>query len=244
VVQDEIELKAIILAGGLGTRLRPLTYVMPKAMLPVGNKPILEKIIENLRSHGIQQIIIATGYLGRTIEEYFHDGARWDVSLSYTFSPPAGTAGQLKTAESLISEDFLAMNGDILVDIDIEEMMKKHKANGASVTVAVREYEYQLKYGMVEFDENSRITSWTEKPRLKGWMNMGLYLIQPKILDLIPAGKSCSLEYDVFPEAIRKGMRIYCFKSSSSYLDIGDLASLDQANVQTGTEEYEATEKG
>jgi mannose-1-phosphate guanylyltransferase len=232
-------LKAVILAGGLGTRLRPLTYVMPKAMLPVGNKPILEKIIENLSAHGFREIIIATGYLGRTIEEYFHDGSRWNVSLSYTFSPPAGTAGQLKTAQKMISEDFLAMNGDILVDVDIEGMVKQHKLTHATVTVAVREYEYQLKYGMVEFDEDSRIKTWSEKPKLKGWMNIGLYVIQPKILDMIPEGKSYSLEYEVFPEAIRKGFPVYSFKSSSPYLDIGDLESLDQANIRTESGQYE-----
>ena len=223
-------MKAVILAGGLGTRLRPLTYVMPKAMLPVGNKPILEHTIEFLKSKGIKEIILATGYLGKIVEEYFGDGSKWDVSIKYKLARPLGTAGQLKTASDEISDTFLAMNGDILVNVDIDSMRRQHSETNASVTVAVREFQYQLKYGILDFDGNNVVHSWNEKPTKSSWMNIGLYLMEPRILNLIPNETAYSLEHEVFPKVIESGPHLFSFKTATSYLDIGDLASLDAAN--------------
>jgi mannose-1-phosphate guanylyltransferase len=223
-------MKAVILAGGLGTRLRPLTYIMPKAMLPVGNKPILEHTIEFLKSQGISEIILTTGYLGKIVEEYFGDGGKWGVSLKYKLARPLGTAGQLKTASDEISETFLAMNGDILVNVNIDSMWRQHSATDALVTVAVKEFQYQLKYGILDFDGRNVVHSWFEKPTKSSWMNIGLYLMEPRILDLIPNETAYSLEYDIFPKIIETGPHLFSFKTATSYLDIGDLASLDAAN--------------
>jgi len=232
-------LKAVILAGGLGTRLRPLTYVMPKAMLPVGNKPILEHTIEFLKRKGIHDIILATGYLGRFIEEYFKDGSAWGVSLTYKLARPLGTAGQLKTASDELSETFLAMNGDILIDVDVESMRKQHRVSKALVTVAVREFQYQLKYGILDFADDNVVQKWNEKPTKSSWMNVGLYIMEPRILDMIPSESVCSLEYDIFPKVIESGPYLLTFKSDTSYMDIGDLASLDAANQETREEDFE-----
>ncbi len=223
-------MKAVILAGGLGTRLRPLTYVMPKAMLPVGNKPILEHTLEFLKSQGIDEIILATGYLGRFVEEYFGDGSKWGVSLKYKLARPLGTAGQLKTASDQISDTFLVMNGDILINFDIDSMKKQHKTTKAMITVAVREFQYQLKYGILDFGEDNVVKRWNEKPSKSSWMNIGVYIMEKEVFDLIPSDKICSLEYDVFPRVIESGPMLFGFKTNTNYLDIGDLASLDEAN--------------
>ena len=223
-------MKAVILAGGLGTRLRPLTYVMPKAMLPVGNKPILEHTLEFLKSQGITEIILATGYLGRFVEEYFGDGSKWGVSLKYKLARPLGTAGQLRTASDEISNTFLVMNGDILINFDINAMKEQHKITKAMITVAVREFQYQLKYGILDFGEDHVVRKWNEKPTKSSWMNIGVYIMEKEVFDLIPSDKVCSLEYDVFPRVIESGPFLYSFKTNTDYLDIGDLASLDEAN--------------
>jgi mannose-1-phosphate guanylyltransferase len=223
-------LKAVILAGGLGTRLRPLTYVMPKAMLPVGDKPILEHTIEFLKSQGIHDIILTTGYLGRFVEEYFGDGNKWGVSLKYKLARPLGTAGQLKTASDEISETFLAMNGDILISADINTMRAQHEKTKAMITVAVREFQHQLKYGILDFGADNVVQKWTEKPTNTFWMNIGLYVMEKTVLDLIPDNVVSSLEYDIFPKVIASGPFLYSFKTNTNYLDIGDLESLDAAN--------------
>jgi mannose-1-phosphate guanylyltransferase len=230
VVQVTIELKAVILAGGLGTRLRPLTYVMPKTMLPVGDKPVLEHTIEFLRSNDIKEIILATGYLGKFVEEYFGDGSKFGVSLTYKLARPLGTGGQLKTASNELMGTCLVMNGDILVNVDIESMLKQHKITNAMVTVAVREFQYQLKYGILDFDEDNVVQKWNEKPTKSSWMNIGLYLMEKPVIDLIPDETVYSLEYDLFPKLIKSDRSVFSFKTDTNYLDIGDLASLDAAN--------------
>jgi mannose-1-phosphate guanylyltransferase len=226
-------LKAVVLAGGLGSRLRPLTYVMPKAMLPVGNKPILEHVIQFLKMYDVTEIIVATGYLGRFIEEYFRDGSKWGVSLSYAEARPLGTAGQLKTAEKELSGTFLAMNGDILVDVNIRSMKKQHDTSKAMATVAVKKYDYRLKYGILEFGSDNIVKKWLEKPMQSSWMNIGLYLMESEILKMIPTDKTCSLEYDVFPKVIERGRKLSAFRTKTDYLDIGDIQSLNAANQMT-----------
>ncbi|HXQ91766.1 MAG TPA: nucleotidyltransferase family protein [Nitrososphaerales archaeon] len=234
-------MKAVVLAGGLGSRLRPLTYIMPKAMLPVANKPILEHIIEFLKKYDIKEVIVATGYLGRIIEDYFKDGSKWGVSISYTEARPLGTAGQLRTAEKELSETFLAMNGDILVDVNLTSMKKQHARSSAIATVAVKEYQYKLKYGILEFGSDNVVKKWFEKPTQSSWMNIGLYVMEPEILKNIPAEKTCSLEYDVFPKIIARGHKMSAFRTKTDYLDIGDLQSLDAANQDTsGNQAYDA----
>jgi mannose-1-phosphate guanylyltransferase len=213
---------------------------MPKAMLPVGNKPILEHIIQFLKKYDVTDIIVATGYLGRFIQEYFKDGRKWGVSLSYAEARPLGTAGQLKTAEKELSGTFLAMNGDILVDVNLRAMKKQHERSRAMVTVAVKKYDYRLKYGILEFGSNNSVKKWLEKPLQSSWMNIGLYLMESEILKMIPAEKTCSLEYDVFPKVIEKGRKLSAFRTRTDYLDIGDIESLNAANQMSGqTQVYE-----
>ncbi|WP_287585764.1 nucleotidyltransferase family protein [Candidatus Borrarchaeum sp.] len=227
-------MKAVVLAGGLGTRLRPLTYVMPKAMLPVGDKPIIEHIIVYLASFQmIDEIIIATAYLGRYIEDYLNEGEDWDISIKYARGKrPLGTAGQLKTAESFIDDTFVLINGDILIEVVISDMIKFHKSKGGTGTIALKPYFLPVKYGVIDTDADNLILNWREKPNIPLTMNIGLYVLEPKIFDYIPPDRAMSLEREVFPKIIASGEKLYGFKTETNYLDIGDLESLDKAHQE------------
>jgi mannose-1-phosphate guanylyltransferase len=225
-------MKAVVLAGGLGTRLRPLTYVMPKAMLPVGDRPIIEHIITYLkRSSMIDEIVIATAYLGKYIEDYLNEGEDWDITIQYARGKrPLDTAGQLKTAESFIDETFVLMNGDILIEVVIAEIVQFHKTKGGIGTVALKPYSFPVKYGIIDVSAEDQIMEWREKPNLQLTMNIGLYVLEPQIFDYIPPDRPVSLEREIFPSIIASGEKLYGFKTETNYLDIGDLESLDKAH--------------
>jgi mannose-1-phosphate guanylyltransferase len=227
-------MKAVVLAGGLGTRLRPLTYVMPKAMLPVGDKPIVEHIINYLkRSSVIEEVVIATAYLGKYIEDYLNAGEDWGIRIQYARGKrPLGTAGQLKTAESFIDDTFVLINGDILIEVVISDMIKFHKSKGGTGTIALKPYFLPVKYGVIDTDTDNLILNWREKPNIPLTMNIGLYVLEPKVFDYIPPDRAMSLEREVFPKIIASGEKLYGFKTETNYLDIGDLESLDKAHQE------------
>ena len=154
-------MKAVILAGGLGTRLQPYTFFIPKPMLPLGNKPLLEYIIEWLRNAGgIKEVVLCVSYLHRTIEDYFEDGARFGVSIEYARAErPLATAGQLKTAEKYLNGPFVCVYGDSVYEFNLRKMLKMHKESGAFVSMALMPYTTKLKYGFIDTD-NSDITGW------------------------------------------------------------------------------------
>jgi NDP-sugar pyrophosphorylase family protein len=225
--EDEQKMKAVVLAGGIGSRLRPLTFALPKAMIPVGEKPILEHIIEYLKKNGVQEIVIATAYLGKFIEDYFEDGSKWGVTLQYARGEkPLGTAGQLRIAESFIPETFVAMNGDILTDVSIREMVTFHRQNKGIATIAVRGYNAPLRYGIINSDHKGRILSFEEKPNLAFHMNIGLYVLEPRIFQYIEPQRAISIERETFPKLIRCGEPVYAYKTEGEYFDVADLDSL------------------
>jgi mannose-1-phosphate guanylyltransferase len=161
-------MKAVILAGGLGTRLQPYTFFIPKPMLPLGNKPLLEHIIEWLtRGNTINEIVVCVSYLHRTIEDYFEDGSRLGIKIKYARSDrPLATAGQLKTAEPLIDDTFVCVYGDAVYEFPINSMIEEHRNSKAFVTMALLSYKAKLKYGFIDLDEKSRIVSWRENPEI------------------------------------------------------------------------------
>lgn len=221
------KLKAVILAGGMGTRLRPYTYVTPKAMLPVGDKPILEHIIDYLKKNGIRNVVVATAYQGKQIEGYFGDGSEFDVDICYARSKkPLGTAGQLKTAEAFVSDTFVAMNGDILIDVNLRKLTSFHKRMGGIGTVALRGYQLPIKYGIVKVSRSHRLSEWKEKPELNLTMNIGLYVLEPDVFSYIKHGLPLSLERDTFPLLIRKGKCLYGYLSETKYYDVADVDDL------------------
>src|ERR687884_845787 len=172
-------MKAVILAGGLGTRLQPYTFFIPKPMLPLGNKPLLEYIIEWLKnSGGIGGIVLCVSYLHRTIEDYFEDGGRFGVEIEYARSErPLATAGQLKTAERLLEEPFVCVYGDSVYEFALDRMIYEHRKSNAFISMALLPYKTNLKYGFIEMNgKGDRVSRWTEKPEVSGLINIGCYI--------------------------------------------------------------------
>jgi mannose-1-phosphate guanylyltransferase len=221
-------MKAVILAGGLGTRLQPYTFFIPKPMLPIGNKPLLEHILEWLkRNNGIDQIVICVSYLHRIIEDYFEDGGRFGMKIQYAKSErPLATAGQLKSAEKLLNETFVCLYGDSIYEFNLQKMIDAHKESKALVSMALLSYKTNLKYGFIDVDgKEDRIISWREKPEVSGLINIGCYVIEPSFLNFIPNSSAFGMD-DAVRKALEqqrivKGFRI----GSSGFVDIGDKKS-------------------
>lgn len=227
-IRRELErksMKAVVLCGGEGTRLRPLTVAVPKPMLPVGYRPILEHRIAHLKKHGIKHIILSVGYLREVIMKYFEDGSRFGVQIYYvTEDRPLDTGGAIRNAKPLIGEEtFFAMNGDIITDADLTEMLRFHRRNGGIATILLVPVENVSRFGVVEMDD-SRIKRFVEKPKPEeapsNLINGGLYIFEPEVFDYIKSDR-CSLERDVFPKLAEDG-QLYGFVDKNCYwIDIG-----------------------
>ena len=222
-------MKAVILAGGLGTRLRPLTNNKPKPMLPVGEKPILEHLIEWTKKGGVKSIVICVSYLRKSIEDYFEDGSKFGVKIEYAISnKPLATAGQLKTAEEFIDDDFVCMYGDSIFNFSLKNMIKQHVTKKSFVTMSLNEFKTNLPYGVIETSKNGKVTSWNEKPEIKGNVNMGCYVMNPNIFDLIPKNKVYGMD-DVIKKAMKKKQAVNSFITKKGFTDIGNKESYKQA---------------
>ncbi|MER3521018.1 MAG: hypothetical protein C4317_01800 [Acidimicrobiia bacterium] len=206
-------MKAVIMAGGEGTRLRPLTSNQPKPMLPVANKPMMEHIIRLLRRHHISEIVVTVAYLASVIRKYFGDGSDLGVRLFYAMEEtPLGTAGSVKNAADELTEAFLVISGDALTDIDIDAVLSFHREKGSIATVVLKRTDNPLDFGIVIVEDDDKIVRFLEKP---GWgqvfsdtINTGIYVFEPEILDFIPGGPS-DFSGDVFPRLVEKGAPIY-----------------------------------
>ncbi|MEO9294632.1 MAG: nucleotidyltransferase family protein [Nitrososphaera sp.] len=226
-------MKAVILAGGLGTRLQPYTFFIPKPMLPLGNKPLLEYTIEWLRdAGGIKDIVICVSYLHRTIEDYFEDGGRYGVKVQYARSDrPLATAGQLKTAEKLLDEPFVCVYGDSVYEFNLRKMLKMHKDSRAFVSMALMPYSTKLKYGFIDTSKND-VIAWREKPEISGLINIGCYVMQPEFLKIIPASGAFGMD-DAVRAVLDQKKTVKSFEvDSNSFIDIGDKKSYLDAYKQ------------
>ena len=226
-------MQALILAGGKGTRLRPLTVYTPKPIVPILNRPLLQYQLEMLARAGITDITLSLGYQPNKIEDMLGDGADLGVHLNYVTEPsPMGTGGAYKFAAST-GEPTVVFNGDILTDIDVTAIIETHRKNNAKITIMLVPVEDPSKFGLVETGKRSEVLRFLEKPTpeviagLKSKnINAGLYVLEPEILDLIPEGESCSFEYDVFPTAIANNLPFYSHVITGEYWrDIGTPAS-------------------
>ena len=220
-------MKAIILAGGLGTRLQPYTFFIPKPMLPLGNKPLLEHIIEWLKNddNNIDHIIICVSYLHRTIEDYFEDGSRLGIKIEYARSDrPLATAGQLLTAKKYIDDTFVCVYGDSIYEFSLREMINEHDRLDAFISMALLSYKTRLKYGFIDINGNNKVTTWNEKPEIKGLINIGCYVMEPEFIDLIPASNAYGMD-DAVRKALDMKKLVNGFKIESGFIDIGDKKS-------------------
>ncbi len=218
--------KAVILVGGEGTRLRPLTYEMPKPMVPVLNRPFLEHTLAYLKHYGVDDIVLAACYLPQAITRYFGDGGGVGVSLSYVVEEsPLGTGGAIKNLASHLDDTFVAMNGDIFSDIDIGEMLKLHRESGAKVTIALTWVADPCAFGVVETEPDGRIRRFVEKPSpdkvTSNWINAGIYVMEPEVLEHIPPDTFHMVEKGLFPCLLELGEPIYGYRSEGYWLDMG-----------------------
>ena len=223
--------KAIILAGGKGTRMKPMTNFLPKPMLRIQDKPTLEHNIDLLKRHGIKDIIISVGYKGDKIKEYFGDGSQLGVNITYVEEDsPLGTGGPLNLVKDKINETFILMNGDELKDIDIEDMFMFHRKNKGIATIALTTAEDPSKYGVAVMNGN-KIMTFIEKPSKKQapskLINAGLYILEPEVLKMVPEGFSM-IENDIFPKlATNEKLLGYVF--SGQWFDTGTPERFAQA---------------
>ncbi|HHU32543.1 MAG TPA: nucleotidyltransferase family protein, partial [Clostridia bacterium] len=207
-------MKAIIMAGGEGSRLRPLTCTIPKPLVPILNRPVMEYTIELLKRNQIEEIGVTLQYLPQEIENWFGDGREWNISLTYfTETNPLGTAGSVKNAESFLDDTFIVISGDALTDFDLQKAIDFHKKKKALVTLILTSVNNPLEYGVVLTHKDGSIDRFLEKP---GWgevfsdqVNTGIYIIEPDVLEYIPSDKPYDFSKDLFPALLHKDLPLF-----------------------------------
>lgn len=219
-------MKAVILVGGEGKRLQPLTCTIPKPMLPLMNLPFLAHLINLLRKHNIYDVILSTGHLPEVFDSYFGDGRALGVNLTYvTEEKPLGTCGAVKNVEEFLDQTFLVFNGDILTNLNLSQLIEYHRAKKAKATLTLTSVEDPTAYGLVPIDTTGQVTEFLEKPSwdevITDLINAGTYVLEPEVLEYAPKGKHYSFERELFPTLLQKDEGVFGFPSSAYWLDIG-----------------------
>jgi len=240
------------MAGGEGTRLRPLTSNLPKPMMPLVNRPMMEHIVELLASHGFDDIVVTVAFMANTIRNYFGDGSEFGVRMTYaTEESPLGTAGSVRNAADALGERFLVISGDVLTDIDLPSIVAAHDANQALATVGLVRVENPLEFGIVITREDGSIERFLEKPSwgqvFSDTINTGIFVLEPEIFDFIPAGRSVDFSSEVFPALLEADKRLFGAVTEGYWEDVGTLESYLQAHkdildgrVKVGIDGFEA----
>ncbi len=228
-------MRAVVMAGGEGTRLRPLTSNQPKPMVPVANKPCMEHIIELLRLHGIEDIVVTLAFLPKAIRDYFGDGSALGVNINYSVEQvPLGTAGSVKNAEELLDERFIVISGDALTDFDLTAVIAEHERRGAMATIVLKHVENPLDFGVVVVNDEGRVERFLEKPTwgqvFSDTVNTGIYVLEPEVFDYIPAGQSYDFSQELFPKLFELGKPLYGTIAEGYWQDIGSLSQYLAAN--------------
>jgi NDP-sugar pyrophosphorylase family protein len=228
---------AIILAGGLGTRLRPVVSDAPKSMAQVAGRPFMEYLLAQLRSNGFDRAVICAGFMAEALMSHFGDGREWGIDLAYSLESEArGTAGALKLADPMLTtETWLLMNGDSLFDISLQDLVDEHRSHPALVTIALARVDGDDRYGRVTLNADGIVTAFTEKTpsTTPGLINSGLYIIERQLLDLIPADRPVSLEREVIPALVGRDVRGRAF--DGYFIDIGIPADYERAQHDAAT---------
>jgi len=232
-LEELIELRkrenwVVLMAGGMGSRLRPLTDECPKPLLKVGSKPILETIIENFIEYGFHKFFLSVNYKAEMLKEYFGDGSRWGIEIIYLHEDkPMGTAGPLGMLPNNPAQPILVMNGDLLTKINFQQLLDFHQEHSADATMCVREYSFQIPYGVAKLEKH-RLLDIEEKPVQKYFVSAGIYVLEPKTLKMIPEGTYVDMP-DLFKKIIAKGMDVTTFPIREYWLDIGRMEDLERA---------------
>ncbi|NJK79002.1 MAG: NDP-sugar synthase [Chloroflexaceae bacterium] len=219
-------MKAVILVGGLGTRLRPLTLNTPKPMIPIANRPFIEYMLNRLRNQGIDEVILAVQYLADRFREVLGDGSRLGLKLHIVEEPePLGTAGAVKNVEHLLDNTTFVFNGDVLTDLDLRAMLAFHREKGGKVTISLTPVDDPTQFGLVETDRNQRIQRFLEKPRPEdittNMINAGTYIIEPEVLRYVPPQQYFMFERGLFPVLLQTENPMYGYASRAYWNDIG-----------------------
>ncbi len=229
-------MKAVLMAGGSGTRLRPLTCDLPKPMVPIINTPITEHIVNLLKKHNFDDIYVTLYYLPQVIQNHLKDGKDLGVNVSYALEEekPLGTAGCVKNIEDKLDDTFLVISGDSLTDFDLSEAVRFHKEKGSKATIVLTRVEDPLAYGVVITDENGKIQRFLEKPTssevFSDTINTGIYVLEPELLDLLPANEEKDFSKDLFPKILELGLPMYGYVAEGYWCDIGNLTTYRQAH--------------
>ncbi len=228
-------MKAVVMAGGEGSRLRPLTSRRPKPLVPVVGRPCMEHVLRLLRRHGITEVIITLQYLGASIRNYFGDGAELGMQLEYVVEDrPLGTAGSVRNAASLLEETFIVISGDALTDIDLTQAVAFHRDHGSQATLVLSRVANPLEYGVVITTADGRIERFLEKPSwgevFSDQVNTGIYIVEPAVLEYCPEAVACDWSQDVFPEMLRRRDSLWATVGRGYWCDIGSVQSYLQAN--------------
>ena len=213
-------MKAVILAGGVGSRLAPYTTIFPKPLMPLGEKPILELLIRALKKQDVGEITLSVGYLSSLIMAYLGNGEKLNIPIEYSHeSEPMGTAGPLALVQGLDST-FLAMNGDLLTDLDFKKMIEFHRENKADVTVGIYGREVKIDFGVIETDKDGRLRDYIEKPTIPYQVSMGVYVVEPIALEFIPRNQRFDFP-DLIKALLQEKRRVCGYLHTGYWLDIG-----------------------
>ncbi len=230
-------MKAVVLAGGEGTRLKPLTYKRPKPLMPVAGRPCIDFVIRSLVDSGFQEIVVTTAYLSDTLIKTIGDGQDYNASILYSFeATPAGTAGAVRRVANFIDDTFVVAMGDILADVDYRALYDFHKRKGGLATIALTEVDDPTQYGIVGLDARNRVVKFKEKPpkdqAFSRLANAGIYVLEPEVLDFIPADQKFDFAKDLFPKLLAKSVALYGQELEGTWMDIGRPHDLWKASME------------
>ncbi|AZO14672.1 MULTISPECIES: sugar phosphate nucleotidyltransferase [unclassified Mesorhizobium] len=232
-------MKAVIQCGGMGTRLRPFTSVLPKPLMPIGARPVLELLLKWLRRNGIENVYVTTGYLGHLIRSVCGDGSQWNIKIRYTQEmEPLGTIGPLSLIRDELDEPFLVLNGDVLTDLSLSRFVAAHKAHNDLVTIATASRITKMDFGVID-EVNDTVQVFREKPSLSHLVSMGIYCMDPGVMQFIPSGIPFGFD-DLMLQMLQSGKPVHVFKHDGLWLDIGRVEDFQKAQA-TSWEEQSAS---
>lgn len=234
-------MKAVIQCGGMGTRLRPFTSVLPKPLMPIGARPVLELLLKWLRRNGIEQVYVTTGYLGHLIRSVCGDGSQWNLKIRYTQEmEPLGTIGPLSLIRDDLDEPFLVLNGDVLTDLSLSRFVSVHKAHGDLVTIATSARLTKMDFGVID-EVDGAVKVFREKPSLNHLVSMGIYCMNPGVMKFVPSGIPFGFD-DLMLQMLQGGEVVHVFKHEGVWLDIGRVEDFQQAQAISWEEQPSSIE--
>ncbi len=222
-------MKAVVLAGGKGTRLAPYTKVLPKPLVPIGDMPILEILLRQMKKAGVDQVTLTVGHLAELMQAFFQEGQRFGLQIDYSFeNVPLGTAGPLSLIAERIDDTFLVTNGDVLTTLDLRELVAAHHNSGSAATIASHARKVKIDLGVLQFNGSDELTGYIEKPSYDFFVSMGIYVFEPCVLHYIPHGQYMDFP-DLVLKLIKAGERVTGYRFNGYWQDLGRLEDYEQA---------------